>query len=845
MDSAPTATSVFQGRILVLRTSLAAVLVLAASLLFPNIAYSNEAASESTSPVSTAKLTPSPIPLATLSAEQLKTHELIRDQEIWAQSDTSVAEIKPLFATEKARLSTSITEMDTRRLADMDTTDLKEFRERWETAIGTMNGWAAELERTVASREKDLKHLLKEREVWNLSLENAVIQDVPHEVTRSVQSILDRVIEAEETSRRQRNEALLLLTGISEIRTDVTEHLEEISDELTRRRNNNLKAEQIPLWLAAKNPNIDRFVLNQTFNKIKRNRIEVFEYVRDQPRAVAFHVLLGLAILTLLLLIKAFPILRTGDDQQALDILSTMTRRPLATAILLSGVLTEPLHPQAPEAWLKYMTILLALALVRLLPGLLHRSLRAAPTILAGLFILHRVSITVPSGNLVNKLLLLSLTIATTTAMFWGAKALGRVRLASPSGWLHLAHIATGAGTVLGAFSIVLSIVGETGWAFHLSEGILTSAFSAMLLWAAVLLFRAFTIVLLNTNAARNLQMVLREGQSICSGCMKVYLWAAALAWGYYTLRGFGWLTSFLTFLHRLLHWEMEFGNITLTPMNFLYFFFAIWVSLQISKLLRFILEKDVIPRTSLPRGVPETISKAVHYTTLLGGVFIALSAIGIDGSSLALILGALGFGISFGLQNVVNNFVSGLILLFERPIRVGDKVQIGEMDGVVGEIGIRATTVHTWDGADVIVPNANLISDDIINWTFSDHKRRIEVNVGVAYGVDPETVLALLPSLATAHPEVLPNPEPVALFRGFGDSSLDFSLRCWTTAAAPNIQSDIGISVHRALVDAGIEIPFPQQDLHLKSVDESIHKELLQVTDKQRSVEVIASSDE
>jgi small-conductance mechanosensitive channel len=437
------------------------------------------------------------------------------------------------------------------------------------------------------------------------------------------------------------------------------------------------------------------------------------------------------------------------------------------------------------------------------------------------------------------------LTIATTVAMVWASLALGRLRRTSPSGWLHLTHIATGAGTLLAAFSIVLTIIGETGWAFHLSEGILTSAFSAMLMWAAVLLLRALTIVLLNTKGARKLQMVLREGHSICSGCMKIYLCTAVFGWGYFTLKGFGWLAPFTTSLHRLLHWEMEFGDITLTPMNFLYFFFAIWVSLQLSRLLRFILEKDVIPRTSLPQGVPETISKAVHYTTLIVGVFVALSAIGIDGSSLALILGALGFGISFGLQNVVNNFVSGLILLFERPIRVGDKVQIGEMGGVVGEIGIRATTVHTWDGADVIVPNANLISDDIINWTFSDHKRRIEVTVGVAYGVDPETVLALLPSLATAHPEVLADPEPVALFRGFGASSLDFSLRCWTRASAPNIHSDIGISVHRALVDAGIEIPFPQQDLHLKSVDESIRKELFQAADEQRSGEVIASSDE
>lgn len=321
--------------------------------------------------------------------------------------------------------------------------------------------------------------------------------------------------------------------------------------------------------------------------------------------------------------------------------------------------------------------------------------------------------------------------------------------------------------------------------------------------------------------------MVAKDSKSICDGCMKLFRVVAFVAWGYYTLEGFGKLTTVQASLNRFFHFEMDFGDTSLTPLNVVYFGLAIWLSFVVSRLLRFILEKDVMSRATLPRGVPETISKAVHYGALMIGLFFALSAIGIDSSSLALVLGALGFGISFGLQNVVNNFVSGLILLFERPIRVGDKIQVGTMGGIVGEIGIRATTVHTWDGADVIVPNANLISNEIINWTFSDPERRIEVIVGVAYGIDPETVLALLPAAAAAHPDVLDDPKPIGLFLGFGASSLDFSLRCWTKASAPDIQSDIGVAVNRALVEAGIEIPFPQQDLHLRSVDESVRKEL------------------
>jgi potassium-dependent mechanosensitive channel len=136
-----------------------------------------------------------------------------------------------------------------------------------------------------------------------------------------------------------------------------------------------------------------------------------------------------------------------------------------------------------------------------------------------------------------------------------------------------------------------------------------------------------------------------------------------------------------------------------------------------------------------------------------------------------------------------------------------------------VERIGIRASVVRTWQGAEVIVPNANLISSEVINWTLSDDRRRMEIPVGVAYGTAPEEVLELLLGVARAHPEVLADPEPVALFTGFGDSSLDFELRAWTTGDIVIIPSELRVAINRALAEAGIEIPFPQRDLHLRSV--------------------------
>jgi small-conductance mechanosensitive channel len=193
---------------------------------------------------------------------------------------------------------------------------------------------------------------------------------------------------------------------------------------------------------------------------------------------------------------------------------------------------------------------------------------------------------------------------------------------------------------------------------------------------------------------------------------------------------------------------------------------------------------------------------------------------VGFSLDRVTILLGALGVGLGFGFQNVVNNFVSGVILLFERPIRVGDRIQLDDLVGDVTRIGMRASRVRTLDGIDLIVPNADFISSRVANWTLADHSRRVSLPVGVAYGTPPRRVIELLEQVARAHPEVLPVPEPEVLFRGFGESSLDFELRVWAESHLLfRVQSDLAVATYDALEQAGITIPFPQRDLHLRSI--------------------------
>ena len=200
----------------------------------------------------------------------------------------------------------------------------------------------------------------------------------------------------------------------------------------------------------------------------------------------------------------------------------------------------------------------------------------------------------------------------------------------------------------------------------------------------------------------------------------------------------------------------------------------------------------------------------------------MAFAAAGVETTQFAIIAGALGVGIGFGLQNVVNNFVSGLILMFERPIQPGDIIDVDTLQGRVVEIGLRATRIKTWEGAEVVVPNGTLLSGNLINWTLSDSTRRIDVNVGVAYGSDVRKVLEVLTAVARRQPLAMEDPEPTVVFSGFGDSSLNFTVRFWIRDANTVLAARTGgyVDVYEALAAAGIEIPFPQRDLHLRSVD-------------------------
>jgi small-conductance mechanosensitive channel len=246
------------------------------------------------------------------------------------------------------------------------------------------------------------------------------------------------------------------------------------------------------------------------------------------------------------------------------------------------------------------------------------------------------------------------------------------------------------------------------------------------------------------------------------------------------------------------------------------------WIA---SRLARTFVAIRILGRTRLKVGVRYAIGRILGYVILVLGLLVALQTLGVNATMLAAFSAALGIGLGFGLQDIVKNFVAGLVLLLERPIEVGDRVVVGDATGEVVEIRARATIVRTNDEVDLIVPNSRFITDIVQNWSYGSNRVRHRIPLGVAYASDPEAVEAALLAAAKRSENVLDDPAPKVLLAGFGDSSLDFELRCWTRTLLHRegaFRAEVNRLILQELAARGIEIAFPQRDVHIRSAPDS-----------------------
>lgn len=706
---------------------------------------------------------------------------------------------------------------------------LESLEKHWKFYERHLSLWHEELESRTSVYATDAAELAKRREIWKATVAEADRSSLAPMLRQRATLVIAEIERAEQALALPLETALNFDRRGNKVRHDIGHSLSAVRRGQEIYRLSLLKISMPPLW----DPEAAKPGIMSTSARfgIKIEAAFIRDYIRFESSRLLGFLLIWVLLLPPLLVASRHR--RNTSEGITLTPDAPVLRRPFSAWLLLGALLGPLVFPEAPTG-LQQMALLIGLVpVLRLLPAEVFALLRWLPYVIAALYFLHRTRVAWIDYPLFYRLHLLVtalIAVAMLLSLLLSRKPRPDVAIAplvrDVVGWAGWFAIA-----VLGV-ACVANVFGNVSLAETLTKGALESGYLAMAIFGGLAAVFTLSTFLLTRRVSMQSQLASRYLPTITGALRKVIVFGAFILWIVVTAREFQLYDPTIEWFTWLLTYRVAVGNLAITLGGVLLFGASAWIALLIAKAVRVVLQNDVLSRMTLPAGVATSVSSLTYYMLVFIGILAALAASGFEVSQLTLIIGALGVGIGLGLQNVVANFVSGLILMFERPIRPGDVIDIAGVTGRVHAIGMRATTLQTFEGAEVVVPNGSMLSNNITNWTLLNTNRRVDLDVGVSYSADPATVQELLAEVAKSIDGISVSPAPVVLFLRFNQSSLDFGIRSWTSDFDNwrAIQSRLAVKVHTALKEAGIEIPYPQHDLHLRSVSPQARADLLAI---------------
>ena len=698
---------------------------------------------------------------------------------------------------------------------------LDSLTETWQSTRLGVAAWVETVTARAILLDEHRARLETLKETWTRTRQSARTADAPKPILDRIDAVLGAIETARQRVETARADTLLLQDRVVRELSRCQDALVEVGQARSRAAGHLFVREAPPIWQAQ--PRTASEAAAALRSTARSQRAAIGQIIRDQSERIVVHAVL------VLVLGGAFWLIRRRARGQAPDaaatLLGPLLEHPVAAAFVLSFPLSFWIYAATgPRVALVLVQVGALVPLLLILRGLVGPRLLPGVYALAGFFLLDRFRELIGELPLLERYLLLVEMLAATAALAWffrrgRAQALvaGMSRLIG-----HTVRVALALALAGFVLAFVLAVVGNVSLARLVASGIFSSGYLALMLEAGRHLASSLASFALRVRPLRGLGMVTHHRPLLEHRAHALLRGLGVIAWVMGTLDYFGLLAPAWERAGRMLGAELTRGAFSISLGDVIAFVVTVWIALLLSSLVRFVLEEDVFPRVHLQAGLPYALSTLARYAIVSLGFLSALLVLGVNLDRVTVLGGAIGIGVGFGLQNIVNNFVSGLIVLFERPVRVGDAIQIGEIQGEVRRIGIRSSTVIGGEGAEVIVPNSMLVAQPVINWTPTLYRRRLDIPVNVAYGSAPEEVLTVLTGVATAHPDVAANPPPQALFLGFGDSALRFVLQSWTARLDRwgVVKSELGVAVYAALRKAGLTIPVPQQEVR-------IHREL------------------
>jgi potassium efflux system protein len=653
----------------------------------------------------------------------------------------------------------------------------------WQQWHQRLSSELSRLTQRAAGLRDALGRLANLRETWALTRENAQSQGAPVSIRQRIETALAGIEAMQSQLKIQEEEALGLQGELARESARCDEMLAQVSKAQASAVEGIFAKENPPIWSA------DLWTralsaLPHSLEVISRGIwLNILRYLKDPSRQMPLH-----AALFVLLAASACMFRhrnrRLMPSGTGVSSAAKVFDRPFSAALMVALMVATGELSQTPE---RAKDVLLALMLVPTY-RLTRPSIdpRLAPAVFAAvvLYLFELVRQSLGGALLVEQsmLMLESLAGLAVLVFLFDAERLQLVTGPSPDSvrarsvpWLIRALV------LVLMTGLLAAVFGYTRLARLTTPVALYGNVLALSLFAFVRVISGAVAGALRSWPLRKLNMVGNHCDRIEKLIFRVLTWLAAVMWANRLIAYIGLSDHAASAAKAILDFKLERGSISVSVEDILALGLTVWAAFLISAFIRFVLQEEVYPRRGIAHGLSYAYSRLLHYVILTLGFLAGLGVLGMDLTKVTVLAGALGVGIGFGLQEVVNNFVCGLILLFERPVHAGDIVEVGGLQGEVQRIGIRGSTIRTYQGADLVVPNSQFITATVTNWTLNDPLRRIDLPVVVNCTVAPEKVIDLLESTARANPRILQDQAPECLFVGYGENSVSFELRAWT----------------------------------------------------------------
>ena len=758
------------------------------------------------------------IPVPQIAAESIQLNQQLRSLPDRIVSDESLGETEHQVNELSATTGEKAHETQATLQAGAILSELGQLSGDWQALAKEVKDLSERLTKQATALDNEIRSLRSEESRWSATATELRNQQAGLELLDINDKVLRDLSVAIKLAEDRRARLVTLQQSVAQQGVFVTGEIENLKREMEVSQRSLVEADSPPLWKvqfgSQSEDSLARLLQRSYASDLKR--LKAFITTRRTALTVAGLITLSALILFVWLTLKS-GLKTTAPDQTKPD---QVFSRPVSLALLVGIVATMPLFHDAPRGARSLLYLIGIVPAIRLLKPRLTPARRQ---ILIGsivsllvwqLIIFLRVPLWVKRDLVEIFIVLVVSWFAWLTHKARQEKAAQKQGRSVPMMGVYLAN-----GLLLVAF--MANLFGYVGLSDLLVQATLASAYRAVALYTIVVIGSLLISSVLQAEASQRLASVRAGGEGLVRRLSFVLALLMLLVWIHQTLNLFAIRQDVYEAIGVALNYQFKIGSATLAVSSVVAFILTLVVGYLVATVLRVILGEEILPRLKLSSGLPNAIATITHYVLLVLIFLLALAAAGVELSKFTILTGALGVGLGFGLQNVVNNFVSGLILLFERPVRIGDLLEIGGVSGAVTKIGFRSSTLHAFDGSDLIIPNATLISQQVVNWTLTGTRRRVVLNVPVAYGNDPAQVRDLLRKTMVAHPEVLRFPVPMVLFHGFGDNALNFEIRFWAPRpeVLPELKSDVALNIAAALSEAGIKVPIPQ--VHIRTTDQ------------------------